>query len=338
MKFRNSIILFAVAAFGAVSCNFAGLGVNVPVNKHSESSAPQFLGIENESSIEADQKGDLNIKAVAQKEIVSQPIAVPVQSNTKIGELQIKAVKPEIAKDAQIEPADIKLVFENPADMPITFKGTVIAKGEEIAITVVVPAGKKEHTVIIGKDVDKSEYPSDVVIVEPEKKLEKVLAQPIDEDIKIEFEVAPATKAIAPAATTATFKVDGSLAIPFSFPEGTKIYITRSFRDLGLNLEDYDIKADKFDIIGSITSTIPFDIACTGQDVNGVTAKTDNPALAGSQRAPKTTNVVIKVAGANAEKTIDDVKAVFELTATQGARLNKGQSLKIDYDTIKLKI
>ena len=213
-------------------------------------------------------------------------------------------------------------------------EGHFILNGQEV----VVPAGKKPHTVVYGADIKKDEYPAGTEVVQPEKKLEKVLAEPIHQDVKIGFELIPGTKTIVPAAASYTFKVDGSLAIPFSFPAGTKIYITRSFRDLGLNLGDYDIKADKFDIIGSITSTIPFDIACTGQDVNGVTAKTENPVKAGSTRNPVTSDVVIKVAGANAEKSIDEVQAVFELTATQGARLNKGQSLKINYDSIKVNI
>lgn len=341
MKLGNSIIILAVAAFSAVSCNLfnnLGLGVNVPVDKKTETSAPKFLGIEDDSNIAPDAKGDLKINAVAQKEIVSQPISVPVQSDTKIGELIIKATKPEIAKNADIEPAALILEFENPSPEPVTFKGTVVSGGEEAVITVVVPAGKKPHTVVFGADIKKDEYPAGTEVVQPEKKLEKVLAEPIHQDVKIGFELIPGTKTIAPAAASYTFKVDGSLAIPFSFPAGTKIYITRSFRDLGLNLGDYDIKADKFDIIGSITSTIPFDIACTGQDVNGVTAKTENPVKAGSTRNPVTSDVVIKVAGANAEKSIDEVQAVFELTATQGARLNKGQSLKINYDSIKVNI
>ncbi|MBO4670582.1 MAG: hypothetical protein J5640_01900 [Bacteroidales bacterium] len=340
MKFGKIVLISAIATI-AVSCNWGdiNLGVDVPLNKKAESSSQEFLGIANEKNMDAIKSGEVILVNEASNSIVTPAMGIPASGSSKIGELQIKkGTLPEITNDADFESTDIELILDNPAEKPVRFKADVKCEGESGSVSVIVPAKSLGYKVLISRDSNKAATGADEIVA-PNEDLKKILdKKPFTKDITIAIEISdPAKGSVKLAASDSyTFKVDGKLCTPFSYPAGTKIYVTHTLKDLGLNLGDYDINSDKFDIVCSVTSTIPFDIACTGKDVNGVTAKTNNPIKAGTIANPVTTEVTVSVKGAKSSETIEQVALMFELTATAGAKINKGQSLKIDYEKAKV--
>ncbi|MCR5325739.1 MAG: hypothetical protein K6E37_03195 [Bacteroidales bacterium] len=340
MKFGKFVLISAVA-FCAVSCleGLKNLGVDVNVDKTTQTSSTEFLNIEGESALAADNSGEMAVVSEAQNSI-SQSITLPSSGSTKVGSLSIKIEDmPEISNGAVIEDSQIKLVFDNPAEKPVKFTGSVQLNGENAGFSVVVPAKAIGYKVLIAKGGTTAASGCDEVVTPPSD-LQKILNKKPSGNMLIEMEVsesAKSSKKLA-ASDTYTFKIVGALITPFHFKAGDKIHIKHTLKDLGLNLGDYDIDANSFDIYCDVTSTIPFEIACTGKDVNGVTAKTNNPIKAGTIANPVKTSVVISVDGAKSSPTIKQVTLDFELTATEGAKINKNQSLKIDYDKIKVSI
>lgn len=341
MKLGKFVLISAIA-FCAVSCIewLKNFGVDVDVNKQSQSSSTEFLGIQNEKNLDAQNSGEIAFTSEAEGTIVTSPITIPSSGSVKAGSLQIKIDDmPEIAKDAVIEPSQLFLTFDNPAEKPVKFTGNVAVGSENASFTVVVPAKTTGYKVVISKDANKEATGVDAVVA-PSSDLGKILDKKPSAPLKLDIEISDAAKSAVKraAADSYVFKIGGKLCIPFHFDAGQKIYIKHTLRDLGLNLADYDLNANSFDIYCSVTSSIPFDIACTGKAVNGVTAKTNNPIKAGTIANPVKTDVVISVEGARASATIEEVTLEFELTASANAKLNKNQSLKFDYSKIKVNI
>lgn len=339
MKFGKFVLISAIAIL-AVSCDWEhiDLGVDVNVNKKVETSSQEFLKIDSEKSLAADKSGEIAIVKEAESNIVTPPTSLPSTGKTQIGSMNIIVDKlPEIAEGAEIEPSQIQLEIDNPAEKPVRFSGDVKAGGDLGEFSVIVPSKSDDYDALFSKDANQAASGADEIIA-PTESLQKVLEKDFTGKMQVDVEVSdPAKGGVKLAAADAyVFEVAGKLITPFHFNKGTKITLTHTLRDLGLNLGDYDINANNFVIYATVTSTIPFDIECTGKDVKGVTAKTDNPIKAGTISNPVTTEVQISVKGANAAETIEDVTLYFELTATQGAKINKNQSLKIDYEKVKV--
>ena len=228
------------------------------------------------------------------------------------------------------EKAALVLTFQNPSASDVEMAGTVAVGSVTAKLpAVTVPAGKTVVEVV-SDDPEAGAGVEGAVVTPIPASLKPVLTSALKDDIVIS-DLDPKTKA-------GSIVVSVAFKVPLIYAPGTVINISKSFTDLGINLSEYGIDVSEYEITVDVKSTVPLAITVSGVSADGLSASLNNEIKPGDIGSPVTTSVVASVKSSAAVKTLNSAKINFVLTAPAGgAVLKNGQTLEVNYKTIKIK-
>ena len=336
----------AVLAAAVSSCdengNFISPKVDVPIESSSDVQAEDLLALKS-ADIKTDDKGCYFIEKSA-----SAPLSATVDlktTETKLpGSLEIDCSSiPEVAKPSsgKLSQSFLILEMENPADEKVSFKGSAAADSKVIDLPAVSVDPKSEKLVAFVSTGSSA-------VVPPVTVPEEFVAIPSDGDaldmgpskitVKDLGVTSLGTKAAAPAGGSYSFKVDAMYVAPLYYSAGTKLHINRTFQDLKIVLDRINYPCAEYDIVMDVENTLPFDIMMSVSSAEGVSGSLKNAIKAGSLNNPVTTSVAfnVKDSSGKAVSNISTATLGIDLTAAEGATLQKGQKLGLNVSKVTI--
>ncbi len=218
-----------------------------------------------------------------------------------------------------------------------TSSGELVVDGAKISIgdnsadipKVAIPAKGTLKLILTDDSNAGSNFPGATIEPIPTK-IATDFEHKLDKDLVIEGLEGKTTKA-------AGLEISAFLYTPLVYSAGEKIVINRSFSDLGIDVTEFGITANSYQVSAEVTSTFPFDIDFAASVNKDASVSLKNPVAGGNIGAPKTSDVLATVDCSTDIYTLNSATLTLELTALSGARIRKGQELVINYKTVKLK-
>ena len=342
MKIRNTVILLAVSALMAVSCNlFNKFDLDVPytIDENATVSGTKFLALNDHLSTAPDGGPCLSYSS-------TKPVTASVtlsDSMQSIGEIEIPIDDaPQISNGSEMESGQIVVTVDNPSSFPVDFKGTITVpeistkagSSRICTFSCTVPANQTGYTVLVKPAASTAPLFSTKAETVTDQPLGKIM--PLGKfktPLKIDVQCASATKAgIAPAAA-ANIKVDASYKYPFKINKGTKIKLVRSFVDLGLKLDDYIATGKLYDIKFQVINSMPFTITGSGDSVQGVSAELSTPIAAGTVKNPVTSNVTATITDNSKDGIVNEASICLLLVSSEdNVKVTSDMGLQFYYD------
>jgi len=347
---KRILILAALAflASAVTSCDDNGK-INIPpvdvqIDATSDIHAEDLLGLKSQA-VGYDSQSDFYY--------VENPASTSLQANVSLttapsaipGSLEIdNSVLPDVAhlKDGSLEQSAIVLTVDNPSDEVVTIVGKASADDVVFTLPDVTLGAKSNHDVcfvsvnssslIVPGYTDPDYY---VSLPEPGKAIDKGPAKIVVSDLGVS---SVSSKAIAPAGGSYEFKVDAKYIAPLAYKAGSKIHLDRTFKDLNIALDRVNYPCSEYDIYMEVENTLPFDIIFTVSSSEGISGSLKNPIKAGSTKNPVTTSVVfnIKDSSGKAVSNINSADLGIDLTAAEGATLQKGQAIGLKVSKLSI--
>ena len=343
MKTRNYALMIAASVMAAVSCNIINnFDVDVPklIDDTEKISTAKLFDVGSDHDLSNGSKGDLVLTVKAEKP-VSKKIDL-TSSDQKIGEINIPVSDaPTTVESAATSDGQIILIIDNPSPEKVNISGTIEASpvtkaASKINFNVVVPPSVSKYKVLLK---DSSSSPVENTDGEGTTGLgfkNALGGTKFSSPVKLEvFAKSAGTKADAATKASAELTVDAMFKAPFTIKKGTIIKVTKSFVELGLDLSKYSVKASKYDVKLSVTSTMPFTITGDANSKQGVSASISTPIAAGSPSSPKTTSATVAVIDDSPNHIVNEARIGLVLTAAEdGAKISSDTGLDIYYDSV----
>lgn len=353
---KRIYVLFAalgLTAACAVSCNFtddynideiepyADVEINQePINVPSE----DFLSTGDTDTVMPDEQGNLSFSVSAEQAINTKVLLTSGKPFNVPGEVSINntADVPEFCKnqeEAEFETARIELTLANSASEPILVNASLVIDGTEGEMPeITLPANATDYKVELVANEDSKSSP-DAVWYKIEGPLASKLSSFSDKGITIKditvelFE----TKAFRAEEEESVFSLAASFVAPLVFKAGSVIKFDVDYSDKLLDVSEYNITVNQYEIYASVTNSFEFEIDVTGSSTNGVSASLASPIKPGSVKNPVTTDVKVNVVSTSEVLNLEGAKLHFVLTAKQRAVIQKDQKLDIDMKSIRFR-
>ena len=348
MKIKNTLLLTVVAAVAAVSCNlFNNWDMDVPmqVDKQANLTPEKLFDVKNDKNLSMTPAGDICLSYEVSQGLEKE-CALQSGKTESLGEMVANADdSPIISGGADFDPAQIFLTLDNPSDQSVKFDidleaNTVTKAAKTAKFSVLVPAGKTDFKVLIkSADSDQPAENADQTIIMDNSTKAIFVGSKLNGPVKFKVMVGLGTTkaAVAPAASAAKFKAAAKVFVPFKLKKGSSFTLVKTFTDLGLKLSDYTIQSKEYDVMADVTNSMPFEITGTGESVQGVTAKINNPIAAGTVSSPAKSSITVNVVDNTGNSLVNDASIKLKFTAAQdGAKINNGGTLQIHYKGIKV--
>lgn len=336
----------AVLASAVSSCdengNLITPQMDVDINSSSDVYAEDLLDLKSEA-VAYDAPSNVYYVETSASSTLRGTVALSSTPATLSGALEINNAKlPESAqpKDGSLAQGALVLILDNPADEKVVASGKVEADDVKFNLPeFTVNSGSREEFRFVSINSSEKLIPgaSDnyVTLPEPGKALDKGPSKIVVSDIVLSK---PSTKAIAPAGGSYEFKVDAKYIAPLIYTAGAKIHLNRTFTDLKISLDRVNYPCPEYDIIMDVENTLPFDINFTVSSAEGIDGTLKNVIKAGSLENPVTTSVVLNVkdSSGKAVSNINTADLGVDLTAVEGASLQKGQKLGLKVSKVTI--
>ena len=307
-----------------------------------------LLDIKANDVVKSDDQGNLQI-AIASSNTASVTTSLSEGIPTSIpGELQMTAAQDDIpdfcsSESGAILPyACILVELNNTSPEKVVFNGDIKAGGKLGKLPdLVVPAETTGYKIGLISTKEAKEYlnepnVSEYIVVE-DNVAEVINHISKDEGLVIkDMTVKPMqTRAVAPAAAEYEFSIGAKFCAPLCFPAGSELKFDIDFSGEILDVSEYNVTVNDYQIVADVTNTIPFDIDGTGTSTNGVTASLDKPIKAGEINKPTNTKVLIHIKSTANVTKLEGAVLHLVLKTDKNVRINKNQKLDIDMQSIK---
>lgn len=346
---KINVILAGFAVLSLVSCNgllgdlgIRAPGVDVKIDHESEVSAIQIADLDGNSHVKTATDGQLFVAKQA-KEPVKATTSLGSGKTNISGKLTIEGNDlPDAAKphDGSLLNTAVIVTVDNPAPDPVDFDATVVADGRAGSVSgmTVAESDVQSFGILMGEGaVIKNHVDYDDPVLLPDSLVEP-MSDGIDELTVTDLAVTPKKGSVAPAAAGSyEFVVKAEYYAELSYKAGSKLHFDKTFNDLGIKV-DIDEAFSEYDLYFKVESTIPFDIKFSATSPDGLVGTSDDIVKAGAPGKPAVSNIVLHIKDSSGKQVnaISTANVSLDLTAAEGAKFSKGQSLKID--TSKLTI
>jgi len=296
--------------------------------------------------VKLDKEGNLSVYVESEGKASVTAALTPGKDTEIPGELAMTANEdlPDFCSSesgAVLSNASVILELSNPSPTLVSFGGEIFAENKSAKFPkLMVPAQSNNYKIALALNPAAL---SDVADVNEVIKVDDNVADVInhiskDKGITIKnLTVTPAeTRAIAPAAEDKyEFSVGAIYYSPLWFPAGTELKFDIDFTGELIDVSEYNVTVNDYQLEADVTNTIPFSIDGTGTSTNGVTATLNTPIKAGDTNQPVTTKVLIHIKSTADVMNLEGAVLHLILKTDKDVKVNKNQKLDIDMKSIK---
>lgn len=355
---KTNYVIFAalgVLALTAVSCinkEWGGkevdAGGDIPIEQEPVVvPSNDILDFKPNEILNVDKEGNLSLHVEAKGQATVKTALTPGVPAEIPGELEMIPEEEDLPdfcaaeSGARLSSACVILELSNPSPNPVTFKGELHALDNSCAFPpLVAPANKKDYKVALAlnRDALEDRVDLDEIITVGDDVAEVINHISSDnglvvKNLSVERE---GTRAIATADEEVyEFSVGAIYHAPLWFPAGTELKFDIDFTGQLIDVSEYNVTVNDYQLEADVTNTIPFNINGTGTSTNGVTAALNTPILAGDTNQPVTTKVLIHIKSTSDVMNLEGAVLHLVLTTDKNVKVNKNQKLDIDMKSIK---